>query len=71
MCKERNAKFFVPEKEFLMDNGVNIAWLGILQKGSATKQYDGLDIKPYERTDDVRVSWKQRINKNMTTKKYI
>jgi|TARA_Y100000310_G_scaffold225870_1_gene227943 N6-L-threonylcarbamoyladenine synthase len=58
MCKERNAKFFVPEKEFLMDNGVNIAWLGILQKGSATKQYDRLDIKPYERTDDVRVSWK-------------
>ena len=58
MCKERNAKFFAPKNEFLVDNGAMIAWLGILQKKSATKEYDKIDIKPYERTDDVNVNWR-------------
>jgi len=31
MCKERNAEFFVPENEFLVDNAAMIAWLGILK----------------------------------------
>jgi len=53
MCKERNAKFFAPPNEVLVDNGVQIAWLGILQRNEATKDYNLLDIKPYERTDDV------------------
>lgn len=58
MCNERNAKFFVPPNEFLIDNGVQIAWLGILMKKHVTKHYDKIDIKPYERTDDVEVDWK-------------
>jgi|TARA_Y100000310_G_scaffold124266_1_gene123015 N6-L-threonylcarbamoyladenine synthase len=58
MCKERNAKLFVPENKFLVDNGVNIAWLGILMKKSAKKNYKTIDIKPYERTDDIEVKWK-------------
>ena len=58
MCKERNANFFVPPNEFLVDNGINIAWLGILQKKQATRDYDSIDIKPYERTDDVFVTWR-------------
>ena len=58
MCEERNAKFFVPPHEVLVDNGINIAWLGILQKKDATKKHDDLDIKPYERTDDAVVTWK-------------
>ena len=57
MCKERNAKFFVPPNEFLVDNGIQIAWLGILQRKEATKDYNLIDIKPYERTDDVKVTW--------------
>lgn len=57
MCEERNAKFFVPENQFLVDNAVMIAWQGILQKNSAVKEHDGIDIKPYERTDDVKVNW--------------
>ena len=56
MCDERNAKFFVPPNEVLIDNGLMIGWLGILQKKEATKDYDLLDIKPYERTDDVVVT---------------
>lgn len=57
MCKERNAKFFAPKNDFLIDNGAMIAWLGILQRKSATKEYDKIDIRPYERTDDVNVDW--------------
>ena len=58
MCEERNAKFFSPPNEVLVDNGIQIAWLGILQRKQATKEYDKIDIKPYERTDDVEVKWR-------------
>ena len=58
MCKERKAKFFVPENQFLVDNGIQIGWLGILMKKLATKNYKSIDIKPYERTDDIKVTWK-------------
>ncbi|HJO01728.1 MAG: bifunctional N(6)-L-threonylcarbamoyladenine synthase/serine/threonine protein kinase [Candidatus Woesearchaeota archaeon] len=58
MCKERKAKLFVPENQFLVDNGVNIAWLGILMGKIAKRNHKGIDIKPYERTDDIKVMWK-------------
>ena len=58
MCEERNAKFFVPPNEVLVDNGLMIAWLGILQRKQATKDLDEIDIKSYERTDDVEVRWR-------------
>ena len=57
MCKERDAKFFVPSRNVLVDNGLMIAWQGILQKKQATKDYSSLDIKPKERTDEVTVKW--------------
>lgn len=57
MCKERNAKCFIPTNELLVDNGAMISWQGILQKKQATKNLDSIDIKPYERTDDVEVTW--------------
>ena len=55
MCEERNAKFFAPPNEFLLDNGLMIAWLGILQRNKKEKE---IDIHPYERTDDIVVAWK-------------
>src|SRR3989339_2139026 len=58
MCSERNGKFFAPPNEVMVDNGLMIAWLGILQRKQATKDYDKIDIKPYERTDDVVVKWR-------------
>lgn len=60
MCKERGAKFFCPERQFLIDNPAMITWLGILQKDEAVnwKDADKLDIRPYERTDDVEVTWR-------------
>ncbi len=53
MCRERNAKFFVPERQFLVDNGAMIAWLGILQREHAAKEHNSIDIKPYQRTDEA------------------
>jgi N6-L-threonylcarbamoyladenine synthase len=58
MCYERDAELFVPQNEFLVDNGLMIGWLGVLQKNQATKDYNKVDINPYERTDDVKVTWK-------------
>jgi N6-L-threonylcarbamoyladenine synthase len=53
MCQERGDKFFVPKNEFLVDNGVMISWLGIMMKKFATKNYKMVDIRPYQRTDDI------------------
>ncbi|MEN7982081.1 MAG: KEOPS complex N(6)-L-threonylcarbamoyladenine synthase Kae1 [Nanoarchaeota archaeon] len=62
MCKERGAKFFVPEKSLLVDNGAMIAYLGeiMFNNGNFTKpeNIDLVDIKPRQRTDDVEVSWR-------------
>jgi N6-L-threonylcarbamoyladenine synthase len=58
MCEERGAALFVPENALLVDNAAMIAWLGILERKAATKTYAGLEIRPYERTDDVAVFWR-------------
>ena len=60
MCKERSAKFFCPENQFLTDNAVMIAWLGVLMNKHAVdyKKVDKIDINPYERTDEVDVTWR-------------
>lgn len=62
MCKERYAKFFVPEKSLLVDNGAMIAYAGWIMFKSGIKFYgremEKLDIKPRQRTDEVEVSWK-------------
>jgi len=58
MCKERGAKFFVPENNLLIDNAAMIAWQGLLQKKEATKEYENMDILPYQRTDDINIDWK-------------
>jgi N6-L-threonylcarbamoyladenine synthase len=62
MCKERKAKEFCPEPQFLVDNAAMIAWQGFLQKKDAikphTEEFSKIDIKPYQRTDDVEVTWR-------------
>lgn len=57
MCKERGAKFFVCPKEYAGDNGVMIAWTGILVYKGCGETKD-IDIKPRWRTDDVNVTWR-------------
>tara|TARA_Y100000310_G_scaffold207483_1_gene208020 strand:+ start:516 stop:1502 length:987 start_codon:yes stop_codon:yes gene_type:complete len=62
MCKERNAKFFVPSNDLLVDNGAMIAFLGeiIFEKEIKFpyKNLNEIDIQPRQRTDDVEVKWK-------------
>jgi len=59
MCQEREAKLFVPEPGFLVDNGAMIAFLGEIMFTKGIKiSIKEADIKPRQRTDDVDVSWK-------------
>lgn len=62
MCKERGAKFFVPENSLLVDNGGMIAYTGELminKKIKISKEDIGkLDISPRQRTDEVFAIWK-------------
>ncbi len=61
MCKERGCKFFVPSKEFLVDNAGMIGYLGLKMYNSGKyykkEDFDKVDINPRERTDDVVVDW--------------
>ena len=58
MCEERGATFFAPPNEVLVDNALMIAWTGLLMHNAGVKDsLSTLDIKPYERTDEVEVSW--------------
>lgn len=58
MCKERGAKSYCPPASVLVDNATMIAWTGILMFNAGQKTaVEKADIKPYERTDDVEVSW--------------
>jgi len=59
MCRERGVRFFCPENSLLVDNAGMIGYLGLkmFKKGLGTKDYDKVDIKPRERTDDIVVEW--------------
>ena len=59
MCDEREAKFYCPENQFLVDNAAMIAWLGIIMNKAGLKTtVVNSPIRPYERTDDVKVTWR-------------
>ncbi|MBS3091631.1 tRNA (adenosine(37)-N6)-threonylcarbamoyltransferase complex transferase subunit TsaD [Candidatus Pacearchaeota archaeon] len=61
MCKERDCKFYCPERSLLTDNAGMIAYTGELMYNADRKialDFDKVDIKPRERTDQVDVSWK-------------
>ena len=57
MCKERGAKFYSPSKDLLVDNGAMIAYQGILEYGAGRREGE-VEVRPYERTDDILVDWK-------------
>ena len=60
MCRERGAECFVPENQYLVDNAAMIAWQGILQHKAGEKMKISESIvKPYERTDDIKVTWRK------------
>jgi len=59
MCEDRDAAFFVPENQYLIDNAAMIAWLGVLQYQAGERMtIEEAVIKPYVRTDDIAVTWR-------------
>ena len=58
MCKERGATFYPVPMQYCGDQGVMIAWQGILQFNAGdSDDPESVDILPYERTDEVKVIW--------------
>jgi N6-L-threonylcarbamoyladenine synthase/protein kinase Bud32 len=58
MCEARGAKFYVPEKRFMGDNGTMIAYTGLLMyKSGNTLSLEESRVNPSFRTDDVKVTW--------------
>jgi len=58
MCEERGAKFYVPEMRFMGDNGIMIAYTGLLmQKCGVTIPISESKVRPGYRTDEVEVLW--------------
>jgi N6-L-threonylcarbamoyladenine synthase len=58
MCKARGASFHAVPLAYSGDQGVMIAWQGILQhKAGEARKPEEADIAPYERTDEVPVTW--------------
>jgi len=60
MCEGRGAQSFCPAREFLVDNAAMIAWTGWLMhtRGGVHVTVKKAGIDPYERTDEVRVTWR-------------
>jgi universal protein Kae1 len=59
MCKERNAKCFILDNEYNVDNAAMIAFLGGQMYESGIRQeIKDTSITPYERTDEVKVTWR-------------
>jgi glycoprotease/Kae1 family metallohydrolase len=59
MCKARGATFGACPFQFAGDQGVMIAWQGILEfEAGRVDDPDKLDFDPVERTDDVVITWK-------------
>lgn len=58
MCRQRKAKMFVPPKGVCVDNGAQIAWLGLLMfKNGITTKLTESQILPKHRTDQIEVVW--------------
>jgi N6-L-threonylcarbamoyladenine synthase len=59
MCGERGARFYPVPLQYSGDQGVMIAWQAVLQHqyGSERLPLEEADMLPYERTDEVDVTW--------------
>lgn len=59
MVSDREANFFVPEKGLCIDNGVMIAWLGLIMDNANFKmKIEDTIVRQKYRTDEVDVTWK-------------
>ena len=58
MCEERGAKFFLPNRRYLGDNGSMIAYNGLLMlKSGMTTPISESHVRPGYRPDEVDVAW--------------
>ena len=58
MCEERGARFFLPARKFMGDNGSMIAYTGlIMMKSGIVTGLAESKVRPGYRTDDVVVKW--------------
>jgi universal protein Kae1 len=60
MCRDRGARFYVPETRYLKDNGSMIAYLGlIMYKSGDITPLEQSGVNPHYRPDDVKVTWRK------------
>jgi len=58
MCEDRDVRFFVPDKKYMGDNGVMIAYTGLLMlKSGITIKVEDSTVKPNFRPDEVEIKW--------------
>lgn len=58
MCQDRGAACYIPERQFLVDNGAMIAWTGMLNFNAGIKTTVAQSkFLPYQRTDDVDIAY--------------
>lgn len=59
MAEEHGAGFFVPERQYLSDNGAMIAWLGVLMHGAGIEhKLEDTGVRQKFRTDEVEAKWR-------------
>lgn len=58
MCEERGARFYLPERKYMGDNGSMIAYNGLLMlKSGVTTPISESHVRPGYRPDEVDVVW--------------
>ena len=58
MCEERGAKFYLPERKYMGDNGSMIAYSGLLMlKSGVVTSISESHVRPGYRPDEVDVVW--------------
>lgn len=59
MCEDRGARFYVPERRYLGDNGAMIAYTGkLMLESGQSLPIEASQINPSFRSDEVEVTWK-------------
>ncbi len=59
ICEERGAKFYVPQKRFMGDNGSTIAYIGLINNEERGHYASGgVEGPAGYRMDEVEVWWK-------------
>ncbi len=58
MCRERGAKFFLPDRKYMGDNGSMIAHTGLIMlRSGVTTPLSESKVNPGYRPDEVDVTW--------------